>query len=224
MGVRIGCAGISPADSVDTHLLWQVQPIGGSGKLGPFDLDVITTLPRPLLLGVVGIVLIGAVFFATRKPGGSTSTPATPAPAAAPSTENPGASPQATKATPSSPPAKGGTAQKPAAKTSERGLPAPVQKALDAKKVVVILFWNRRAVDDRSVKSAVDRLPRHHGKVAVFTDGVRHLSRYTRITSATSVSQTPALVFVNRKGQAELQTGYLDYQTIQQYVRNALGH
>src|SRR5206468_2034979 len=36
-------------------------------------------------------------------------------------------------------------------------------------------------------------------KVAVFTDGVRHLSRYTRITSATSVSQTPALVFVNRK-------------------------
>jgi hypothetical protein len=97
-----------------------------------------------------------------------------------------------------------------------------VQKALDAKKMVVILFWNRRAVDDRSVKASVDRLPRRHGKVAVFTDRVKHLSRYTRITAATSVTQTPALVFVNRKGQAELQTGYLDYQTIQQYVLNAL--
>jgi hypothetical protein len=56
----------------------------------------------------------------------------------------------------------------------------------------------------------------------VFTDRVKHLSRYTRITAATNVTQTPALVFVNRKGQAELQTGYLDYQTIQQYVLNAL--
>jgi hypothetical protein len=203
---------------VDTHLLWQVQPIGGSGKLGPFDLDVIAALPRPVLLGVVGVVLIGAVFFATRKPGGSTSSPSTPAPASAPSTENPGA----TNATSSNPPAKGGTAQKPAGKTSVRGLPVPVRKALDAKKVVVILFWNRRAVDDRSVKRSVDRLSRHHGKVAVFTDRVRHLSRYTGITAATSVSQTPALVFVNRKGQAELQTGYLDYQTIQQYLLNAL--
>jgi hypothetical protein len=179
---------------------------------------VITALPRPVLFGVVGIVLIGAVFFAMRKPGGSTSSPPTPAPATAPSAENPGA----TKATPSTPPAKNGTAPKTAPKTSGRGLPAPVQKALDAKKTVVILFWNRRAVDDRSVKASVDRLPRRHGKVAVFTDRVKHLSRYTRITAATSVTQTPALVFVNRKGQAELQTGYLDYQTIQQYVLNAL--
>ena len=97
-----------------------------------------------------------------------------------------------------------------------------IRKALDAKKVVVILFWNPRAVDDRSVKNSVDRLPRHRGKVAVFTDGVRNLSRYTRIAAATSVTQTPSLVFVNRKGQAELQTGYLDYQTIGQYVENAL--
>jgi hypothetical protein len=202
---------------VDTHLLWQVQPIGGSGKLGPFDLDVITALPRPVLLGVVGVVLIAAVFFASRKPGESTSSPATPAPAVTPSAEKPGA----TNATPSNPSAKGG-AQKPASKPSGRGLPVRVQKALDAKKAVVILFWNPRAVDDRSVKRSVDRLPRHRGKVAVFTDGVRNLSRYTRITAATSVSQTPALVFVNRKGQAELQTGYLDFQTIGQYARNAL--
>jgi hypothetical protein len=97
-----------------------------------------------------------------------------------------------------------------------------VQKALHAHKVVVLLFWNPRAVDDRSVKRAVDRLPQHRGKVAIFSDQVRNLSRYTRITAATQVSQTPSLVLVDRKGEAEVQTGYLDFKTIDQYVANAL--
>jgi hypothetical protein len=215
MGVRIGCAG-NPAGSVDTHLLWQVQPIGGSGKLGPFDLAMIATLPRPVLLGVVGVVLIGAVFVATHK-GSTTSTPSTPAPAQT----APAESPSSTQAAPSA--AKpGSSAPKPANRPTAKGLPVPVQRALDAKKVVVVLFWNPRGVDDRSVKGSVDRLPRHHGKVAVFSDSVKHLSRYTRITAATNVNQTPTLVIVNRKGQAELQTGWLDYQTIGQYVANGL--
>jgi hypothetical protein len=96
-----------------------------------------------------------------------------------------------------------------------------VKRALDAHKVVVILFWNRKGVDDRSVKASVDRIP-HRKRVAVFTDSVKHLSRYTRITAAASVSTTPSLVVVNPKGQAEVITGYLDYQTIRQYVLNSL--
>ena len=205
---------------MDTHLLWQVQPIGGSGKLGPFDLDVIAALPRPVLVGVVGVVLIAGVFFATNKSGGSTSSPATPAPAqtTAPAAAKPGTA----TATPSHPAAKSGSAAGPTTKPASRGLPVAVQKALDAKKVVVVLFWNPRGVDDRSVKSSVDRLPRRGGRVAVFSDSVSHLSRYTKITSATSVTQTPSVVFVNRKGQAEVETGYLDYETIGQYVQNAL--
>jgi hypothetical protein len=195
---------------VDTHLPWQVQPIGSSGKLGPFDLAMIATLPRPVLLGVVGVVLIGAVFVTTHKRGATTSTPSTPAPAQT----APAASPSSTK---SAPP----TAAKPATRPTGKGLPVPVQKALDAKKVVVVLFWNPRGIDDRSVKGSVDRLQHRGGKLAVFSDSVKHLSRYTRITAATNVSQTPTLVIVNRKGQAELQTGYLDYQTISQYVHNA---
>ena len=94
-------------------------------------------------------------------------------------------------------------------------------RALDAKKIVVILFWNKGGVDDRSVKNSVDRLPRRGGKTAVFTDKVANLSRYTRITAAASVTQTPALVIVNPKGQAEVLSGYYDFQTIHQYVRNA---
>jgi hypothetical protein len=202
---------------VDTHLLQQVQPKSDSGELGPLDLDLIATLPRPVLLGVVGVVLIGAVLFATHRPGAtSTSSSTSAAPAASPTTK-PG----------SAAVSKPNSTQKPATPSSKsaagsRGLPGPVKHALDAKKVVVILFWNPRAVDDRSVKSSVDRLPRRHGKVAVFSDSVKNLSRYTRITAATSVTQTPSLVVVNRKGQAEVQTGYLDYQTVGQYVQNAL--
>jgi hypothetical protein len=205
---------------VDTHLLQQVQPNGGSGKLGPFDLVVIAALPRPVLLGVLGVVLIGGLFLATHRPGstssssGSSSTGA--APAATPTT--PDASSTTKSNSSQGKPAPSGSS-KPA---TSKGLPTPVKHALDAKKVVVVLFWNPRAVDDRSVKSSVDRVPRRGGKVAVFSDSVKNLSRYTRITAAASVTQTPSLVVVNRKGQAEVQTGYLDYQTLAQYVQNAL--
>jgi hypothetical protein len=206
---------------VDTHLLQQVQPKSDSGELGPLDLDVIATLPRPVLLGVVGVVVIGAVLFATHRPGATSSTSSTSAPPAASPTTKPTTKPGSATAS------KPNSTQKPATPSSKSaagspGLPGPVKHALDAKKVVVILFWNPRAVDDRSVKSSVDRLPRRHGKVAVFSDSVKNLSRYTRITAATSVTQTPSLVVVNRKGQAEVQTGYLDYQTVGQYVQNAL--
>ena len=72
------------------------------------------------------------------------------------------------------------------------GPPLAGGAALDAKKTVVILFWNKSGVEDRSVKNSVDRLPaprRQDG--AIFTDKVTNLSRYTRITAAASVTQTP---------------------------------
>ncbi len=195
---------------MDTHLLRQVQPRGGSGKLGPLDLVMsIAALPRPVLLAIVGVVLIGGVFFATRKPSSTSSSspvpsrtvPATSAPAAkAPSTANPASKPSA-HGTP--------------------GLPAPVQRALDAHKVVVILIWNKKGVDDRAVKASVDSIPRR-GNTAFFSDRVENLAHYTRITTAASISTTPSLVIVNRKGQAEVVNGFLDRATVGQYVQNAL--
>jgi hypothetical protein len=178
---------------------------------------VIATLPRPVLFGVLGVVLIGAVFFATHRPGSTSSSSSS---TSTPATATPTTKPNSTSAT--KPSQSQSKPAQPAPQTSSRGLPTPVKHALDAKKVVVILFWNPRAVDDRSVKSSVDRLPRRGGKVAVFSDSVKNLSRYTRITAAASIGQTPSLVVVSRKGQAEVQTGYLDYQTLAQYVQNAL--
>ena len=39
--------------------------------------------------------------------------------------------------------------------------------------------------------------------------------------SGDASTQTPALVVVNKRGQAEVLTGYNDYQTINQFVSNA---
>jgi hypothetical protein len=194
---------------VDTHLFRQVQPKGGSGKLGPFDFAMsIETLPRPVLLGIIGVVAVGGLFFVTKRSSSTESS----VPAAPPAAEAPAAQPSTPP--PAQPESKAGPAG--------RGLPAPVKRALDARKVVAILFWNPRAVDDRSVKASVEAVPRRGGKVAVFSDRVKNLSRYTRISTATSIVTTPSLVIVNRKGEAEVVTGYLDRQTVAQYVKNAL--
>jgi hypothetical protein len=191
---------------VDAHLFRQVQLYGGSGRLGHL-FAVIATLPRPVLLAIVGVVLAGSLFVFSRR--GAETTPSVPAPSQTAQPSNPSAKPQST------PPA----ADK--GKLGGRGLPSRVARALDAKKTVVILFWNKGGVEDRSVKNSVDQLPRRGGKTAVFTDKVANLSGYTRITAAASVTQTPALVVVNPEGQAEVLNGYYDFQTIRQYVRNA---
>jgi hypothetical protein len=162
------------------------------------------------------------VFFLTHKPSSTPSS--TPAPAQTPpAAESPTAKPGSAS---TAEPNKGADAVTPANRSQTgpagRGLPVKVKRALDAHKVVAILFWNPRGVDDRSVKSSLSSIPRRHGKVAVFFDRVKHLSRYTRITAAASVSQTPSLVVVNPKGQAEVITGYVDRQTVGQYVLNSL--
>ena len=170
-----------------------------------------TQLPRPALFAIVGVVAVLGLFFVTRR-GGEESVPATPAPS---ETSQP-ASPSA-----STPEAPAQNAPQDQSTAGSEGLPSPVAKALDAKKTVVVLFWNKNGIDDRSVKKSVDRLSRRGGDVAKFTDTVKNLSRYTRITSAASVNTTPAVVVVNRRGQAEVLTGYNDYQTINQFVSNA---
>ena len=166
-----------------------------------------TELPRPALLAIIGAVAVLGLFFVSRR-GGEETVPATPAPTQA-------ASPSDSTAAPESP------APQDDSVSGGQGLPSPVAKALDAKKTVVVLFWNKKGVDDRSVKKSVDRLSARGGKVAKFTDTVKNLSRYTRITSAASVTTTPSMVVVNSRGQAEVLAGYSDYVTINQFVSNA---
>jgi hypothetical protein len=205
---------------VDTHLHRQVQLYGGSGRLGHLNAvsGMIETVPRPVLLAIVGVVLAGGLFVFSRR--GAEPGPAVPAPSQTSQQSSPEAD------TPQAPAQKNAPQQTGAAPADKgelgsRGLPSRVAGALDAKKTVVILFWNKGGIDDRSVKSSVDRLPRRGGKTAVFTDKIANLSSYTRITAAASINTTPAMVIVNPKGQAEVLNGYYDFQTIRQFVGNA---
>jgi hypothetical protein len=177
-----------------------------------------SSAPRPTLLVLLGVVLIAGLFMFMRK-GGSDETASTPAPAAtqpSAATPAPGSS-TTTPAAPAKPPAAGKTPSKDQART----LPGAVKRALDAHKVVVLLFWSPRGVDDRAVKSAVDGLP-NHGKVAVFSDDLKQVPRYTKITAGANIVQTPTLVVTNKKGEARVATGYLDPTTVEQYVVDAL--
>jgi hypothetical protein len=196
----------------------------------------ITSLPRPALIAIVGAVAAIALFALTRRSSETATT--------VPSGNNPVGKPVvgAPSGNPAAPPAANATPRAPSAsrtrapahgesnrsgarrQASSRAtrLPTPVKKALDAHKVVVLLFWNPAGTDDRSVKKAVNGLPRRGGKVAVFSDRFTKISRYTKITAATNLSQTPTIVVVNRRGQARVATGYHDRASVEQLVVDAL--
>jgi pyruvate/2-oxoglutarate dehydrogenase complex dihydrolipoamide acyltransferase (E2) component len=181
----------------------------------------ISTVPRPLLLAVVGAVAVLGLFFVSRR-GEDSTVPETPAPSQTSQPTDPSASQPQAPAQENVPQDKTAAPSPDKGVQGGRGLPSPVARALDAKKTVVITFWNPRGVDDRSVKKSVDRLSKRNGRVVKFTDTMQNLSRYTRVTAAANVTTSPAVVIVNSRGQAEVLHGYYDFQTLNQYVSNAV--
>jgi hypothetical protein len=101
-------------------------------------------------------------------------------------------------------------------------LPSDVRRAISRKKVVVLLFWNPKAADDRSVKASVRKTDRHGGKVFVKIDTTKHVSAYSGITGGAQVLQTPTIITVDRRKQARTLVGYVDSATLDQAVRAAL--
>jgi hypothetical protein len=191
----------------------------------------VTSLPRPVLMGIVGLIAIAAVFMVSRRGGEQeTATPATTTPSeqqTAPSgsgTASGSGTPSGSAAAPTTPSQSSKTTAPTAGPpaTTSRTLPNPVKKALDKNKVVVLLIWDPRGSVDKNVKSAVDGLSRRNGKVAVFTDKPENVARYVTITAPTELAQTPFLIVVNRHQVARKATGYLDEVTVDQYVVDAL--
>jgi hypothetical protein len=194
-----------------------------------------TSLPRPVLLALIGAAAVAALFVFTRRGGDEVSQtpPTTTGPGAAqpgsqgstPPQPGTATTPGATQAQPGSATGQGPGAGAPGKQVrvnQPRNLPPAVKRALDAKKVVVLLFWNPEGTDDRRVKQAVDSIGRRGGKVAVFTNDLEHLARYVRVTSPSNVTQSPTVVVVDRNGNARTATGYLDAASVDQYVVDAL--
>jgi hypothetical protein len=102
------------------------------------------------------------------------------------------------------------------------GLPKPVAKALAADKVLVLLFWNKDSADDRAVKQAVAKADRWGGRVSVQTASIESIAKYGRVTRGVDVQQSPTVVVVDRDLEATALVGYVDRQTVDQAVVDAL--
>jgi hypothetical protein len=101
-------------------------------------------------------------------------------------------------------------------------LPLGVQKALQARQIVVLGFFNRAALDDRLTQKQLEKVHRFHGRVYVHAAKLQKVQRYQVITRGADVSQTPSVVVIDRNMKAQLLTGYVDHVRVEQAIVDAM--
>src|SRR3954452_21092585 len=185
------------------------------------------TLPRPVLIALLGLALCAAAFLATRSANdtGSAVTSVTPTPApshtpakpakpahpakvhkATATQPKPAAKPQAHAAAPAA--TKPPVADKPATTAKppvsrEVAKTLPVIKALGRGDVVVFFFTHPGPADDTGARIAVRGLA-HEKHVSVFEVGLEDLETYRPVLAGAGVSQVPAIVVVHAGRKARL--------------------
>jgi hypothetical protein len=95
------------------------------------------------------------------------------------------------------------------------------ERAVADHRKVVIFFGTPRGADDRAVASAVRALDRGTRDVVVLTDHVGNVDKYGSMVEDLGVTQTPAVVVVDRRGSARLLEGYIDAASLVQVVADA---
>lgn len=89
-------------------------------------------------------------------------------------------------------------------------------------KTVLLLFWNPKSTDDKSVHKALMAVSGHlKGKVAVHVALASQVGRYGSLTRDVQVLQTPTLLVVGKKGLALTMTGLVDQYAIEQGIKEA---
>jgi hypothetical protein len=158
---------------------------------------------RPLLVALLGAVLLGGVFFATRSSNDSPSSPS--------------AKPAARQASPAPAQPARASAAKPA-ESSGDAVPARVERALEGRRTVVLFFYEPGAADDEATAKAVDSV---RGRAAVFSAPVGKVSRYSGVTGQLAVVRAPSVVVVRRGGSARVLEGFVDPKSLAQEVADA---
>jgi hypothetical protein len=98
--------------------------------------------------------------------------------------------------------------------------PGRAARAVADGKKVVILFHNPDGIDDRLMRRVVRQLDART-RAVVLTDHVDAVDRYGSMVEDLGVSQTPAVVLIDRTGTARLIEGYVDTDTLAQAVADA---
>jgi len=178
-------------------------------------------LPRPAIIALIGVLVLAVTFVVTQA-GSDTgsSSPSSSSSNGSATTTTPTTTTTSTTATDTSTTPTTTEPVQPAVEPGQ-GLPRDVARALDRHDVVVLFFYEPAGADDQATRSAV-RAVRGIPTVRFFTDVVARISNYRRVVGNLGISQSPAMVVIDRKRKAQLFEGYLDAGTIRQTVRDAL--
>jgi hypothetical protein len=98
--------------------------------------------------------------------------------------------------------------------------PRKAARAVADSKKVAILFQNPDGLDDRAMRGVMRQLDART-RAVVLTDDVDTVDRYGSMVEDLGVSQTPAVVLIDRRGEARLIEGYVDTDTLAQAVADA---
>jgi hypothetical protein len=164
---------------------------------------------------------LGAPVTTVNSPAPSTvkSAPATKSVATKSAAKAPAANVTAAKPAAKAPVAN--VAAKPAAPSAAAEVKT-LETAVAAHKVVVVLFYNPAAADDKAMKQEVASVPTHGGHVAKFTVPVSELTQFQAITAQIPVVTAPTLVVIDPARQAAMLTGFASQLEINQRVADAL--
>ncbi len=121
-------------------------------------------------------------------------------------------------------PAKSTAAAKPsAAKTvSAAQQVSLITSAIEAHKVVAVLFYNPAAADDVAMDHELAAVPKHGSKVVKLAVPVSELTNFAIITQQVPVVTAPTLVLIDSSRQATTITGFADTLEISQRIDDAL--
>ena len=158
----------------------------------------------------------------TRAAPAAHSAPATPASAQSQSSQS--KSNQSTSAQGKSGQSKPNATPKPAAKPALAVSQRSVLAAINAHKVVGVLFYNPSAPDDTAVQQQLARVGTDHGQVATFAVPISQLTNFGALTAKVPVNQTPTLIIIDRQGEARSLVGFLDQREISQRIADGLAN
>jgi hypothetical protein len=113
-------------------------------------------------------------------------------------------------------------AQHRAATPKATSSPAAVRTAMANGKVVVLLFWNQQASDDRRVHEELAHVSSHGGKVLIVAAPVRQVSLFSASIRGIQVLQSPTILVVDHSRKARTLVGYTDRAEIGQAVDDAV--
>jgi hypothetical protein len=209
----------------------------------------VAQLSLPYRIALIALLAACALWFTVLKPKDPAIEPATTAPgttglandvsaakgavaaseasAAATAKATGGARAAATgaKTTPHAP---GQAAKTPAAKSKAKtkvasaDRAAPLLRALDADHAVVLLFFNKRGIEDKAVRRAVGDVDRRKGRVVVKAVPVADVGRYQAITRGVQVLQSPTALVLAPARTAKPIVGYTTTAELDQAVGDAL--